>query len=123
MKHFKSFRHQGGWVGIAAMAAGAVIKNYQQNKAQSQAKKDTQELSKEGFQRQAWLDQQTRKWQLQDRQRSEGDIAQFRPLAPAAFQNGPIPTQTNTDGLADWDPNKQAPPGIQTPLMMQRNPG
>jgi hypothetical protein len=120
---YPNWKKQGGWIGIAAMAVGAVVQNYQKNKAQQQAKKDTQELSKEGFQRQAWLDQQTRKWQLQDRQRAEGDIAQFRPLAPAAFQNLPVPTQTDTTGLADWDPNKQAPPAIQTPLMQQRNPG
>lgn len=120
---YPNWKKQGGWIGIAAMAAGSVISSYMSNKQKQNDNKNAQELSKEGFQRQAWLDQQTRKWQLQDRQRAEGDIAQFRPLAPAAFQNGPIPTQTTTDGLADWDPNKQAPPAIQAPLMSQRNPG
>lgn len=111
MKHFQGPKNQGGWATIG-MIAGTVIKAYAANKAAKKAKQDTQEMTAEGFQRQAWLDQQQRKYALDDRKYKEDAIAGFRQFAPdyaKTFNGQPvgIPAATDTSGLADWDPNKK----------------
>lgn len=93
-----------------AAVAGAVITSYSAQKQQDKAKKDTQDLSREGFQRQAWLDQQQRKWNLEDRKYVEDSIGEFKGFAPesATTFNGQqfqSPAPTNTGGLANFDPN------------------
>ena len=69
-------------------------------------------MSELGFQRQAWLNQQDRKFALEDRKYVEDSIGGFRGFAPEAartFNGQPVtpPTPTSMEGLADWDPNKE----------------
>lgn len=96
--------------GAAVAAVGAAYGAYSQNKAQKDAQKAGQEMSELGWQRQAWLDQQERKWALEDRRYVEDSIGGFRGFAPkgaSTFNGQPVqaPTPTSTTGLADWNPN------------------
>lgn len=121
-------KYQGGWIGITAAIAGSVIKSYSDNKARKKAKDDQQEMSQEGFQRQAWLDQQQRKYALEDRKYKEDAIAGFRPYAPDSaktFNGQPVftPAETDTSGLADWDPNKKGNLPLMPPIRTQQNAG
>lgn len=112
MKSFNGPRNQGGWVAAAAMAVGAVANSYNQNRQRRQDKETQQEMTREGFARQAWLDQQARKWQLEDRAYKEGAIGGFRNAGPYTEKDFPgfvAPTPTSTTGLADWDPEKGVP--------------
>jgi hypothetical protein len=90
--------------------AGAAITAYgasEDSKDQSKAAKLNSEL---GFQREAWLDQQARKYALEDRRYVEDSIGGFRGFAPESarsFNGQPVqaPALTTTTGLADWNPN------------------
>lgn len=96
---------------VAATAVIGAYSSYEEQKAQEDAQKDSKEMSELGFQRQAWLDQQQRKWNLEDRKYVEDSIGGFRGFAPQsanvfqgqAFQQ---PKPTTTEGLQDFDPNK-----------------
>jgi hypothetical protein len=97
--------------GVVGMAAAAAYGSYEDQKAQEDARKDNKEMTELGFQRQAWLDQQQRKWNLEDRKYVEDATAGFRGFAPemARNMNGvqvQTPTPTSTEGLAQFDPNK-----------------
>ena len=120
MKMFRGPRFQGGWIGIAAAAAASAYDGYEKNKQNEQAKQDTQDLSEGGFERQAWLAQQQRKFALQDRQYKEDAIAGYRP-----FYTGPAvatPPPTSTQGLADWDPNATDGNGKPKPIPLLSAP-
>lgn len=126
MKSFKGPRHQGGWIGVAIAAAGAAYQGYKGNKAKEEDRKNADELSELGFQRQAWLDQQSRKWALEDRRYKEDAIAGFRGFAPESantFNGTPFqtPAPTTTTGLADWNPNEEGAIDFGGPILgMQR---
>lgn len=112
MKHFNGPKNQGGWVALAAMAVSAAYSSYDQNKQRRRAEDAQKDLSREGFARQAWLDQQNRKWQLEDRRYKEDAIGGFRnagPYTAADFPGYTAPAPTTTTGLADWDPEKGVP--------------
>jgi len=99
--------------GVVATAAVAA---YEEQKAAEEKQKDDKEMSELGFQRQAWLDQQQRKWNLEDRKYVEDAVGGFRPFAPAMatnFNGTPVqsPAGTSTSGLMEFDPNK---PGALT---------
>jgi len=114
MKPFNGPRSQGGWVAALATAAAAAYNSYSARKQKDKDKKDASDLSKEGFRRQAWLDQQSRKWQLEDRKYKEDAIGGFRNAGPYTADSFPgfqTPTPTSTAGLSDWDP-EQGIPGI-----------
>lgn len=69
-------------------------------------------MSELGFQRQRWLEEQQRKFQLEDRQYVEDSIAGFRGFAPKGFDqfNGQQilpPARTDTSGLANFNPNQE----------------
>lgn len=120
-------KYQGGWIGIAAAVAGTVIKSYSDRKAAKQQQDTQKEMTEEGFQRQAWLDQQQRKYALEDRKYKEDAVASFRPYAPESaktFNGQPvgIPAVTDTSGLADWDPNKKGNLPLM-PIRTQQNAG
>jgi hypothetical protein len=107
MKPFSGPRHQRGFIGLAIAAAGAAYKAYESNKAQDNKDKHSTEENAQEFQDKAWLDQQQRKFQLQDRQYEENAIRQYAP-----FYKGPAmpdPKLTDTTGLADWQPNGKGP--------------
>lgn len=103
--------------GVVATAAVAAYGSYEEQKAQDEARESNKELSEMGFQRQAWLDQQQRKWNLEDRQYVEDATAGFRPFAPESantFGGQPFqtPQRTSTAGLAEFDPNQQGALGF-----------
>jgi len=98
------------WAVAATVVVGA-YSSYQDQKAKDKASKDDKEMTELGFQRQAWLDQQQRKWNLEDRKYKEDAIAGFRGFAPDSARtfNGvavQAPAPTNTGGLMNFDPNK-----------------
>lgn len=100
------------WIAGAATVIGAGISAYSANKAAKEQSKDAALGSELGFKRQAWLDQQQQKFKLQDRQYLEDSIGGFRGFAPKGsdtFNGQPVlpPPRTSTEGLADWDPNKE----------------
>jgi len=102
--------------GVVATAAVAAYSSYEEQKAAEEKQKDDKEMSELGFQRQAWLDQQQRKWNLEDRKYVEDAVGGFRPFAPAMatnFNGTPVqsPAGTSTSGLMEFDPNK---PGALT---------
>jgi hypothetical protein len=121
MKPFKGPRSCGGWIGIAAAAAASAYSAYQQNKNQEQAKQDSQDLSAGGFERQAWLAQQQRKFKLQDEQHTADAVSVYSPFykGPAVGKVAPI-SQT---GLADWDPNATDKDGKPLPIPMLQTAG
>lgn len=95
--------------------AGAVISAYGQKKAgdaQAKGAKDankmTEQESEREFNRNRWLAEMQRKWQLQDRQYKEDAIGGFRSFATNhAMKSGlSAPERTSDAGLADFDPNK-----------------
>lgn len=97
--------------GVVATAAVAAYGSYEEQKAQDDARKENKELTELGFNRQNWLDQQQRKWNLEDRQYVEDSVAGFRQYAPESatnFGGKPFqtPERTSTAGLAAFDPNK-----------------
>lgn len=99
------------WVGAAFSAGAAYIKSSQDSKDKKDAAKQSAELSDAGFRRQSYLDQQQRKWQLEDRQYKENAIGGFRNYG----MEGPTPAGTSTTGLADWNPeNKPKGGGTMT---------
>lgn len=102
--------------GVVATAAVAAYSSYEEQQAAEDKEKNNKELSELGFQRRAWLDQQQRKWNLEDRKYVEDAVGGFRPFAPAMatnFNGTPVqsPAGTSTSGLMEFDPNK---PGALT---------
>jgi hypothetical protein len=107
MRNFKGPRYQGGWIAVAAAAAAAAYDSYESGKQRDEAREDSKEMSAGDFKRRAWLDQQQRKFALEDRRYKEDAIAGYRP-----YYTGPEvqpPAMTTTEGLADWDPNAEGP--------------
>lgn len=97
-----------------AMASKSAAKTSQQN---NQYSKEDQELN---FQRQAWLAQQQRAWQLQDRQFKAQSIAGF---AKFGAPSGITPPNQDAElaGLNQFDPNKLG--SIGKPAPQQPPPG
>lgn len=98
------------WVAAAATVAGAAISAYGASEDAKDKNKSDKMNSELEFQREAWLNQQARKYQLEDRRYVEDSIGGFRGFAPESsrtFNGQPVqaPTPTETTGLADWDPN------------------
>jgi hypothetical protein len=119
MKPFTGPKRQGGWIGMVAAAAVSAYETDKENEQRKEDREDANLDSAESFARRAWLDQQQRKFELQDRQYKEDAIAGYRP-----FYTGPevaTPKPTTTQGLADWDPNAE---GANPALMAstQANP-
>lgn len=111
------------WIGIAVAAVGAYASSRSQaNAAKEQGKmkyEDARDLSNIDFQQRSWIEQQARKWQLEDQQRQlnykENTIGGFRDAAPAnvltadgSWGTPPAPTQLDTSGLAPTQENGQA---------------
>lgn len=97
--------------GVVATAAVAAYGSYEEQKAQDDARKDNKELTELGFNRERWLNEQQRKWNLEDRKYVEDAVAGFRQYAPESatnFGGKPFqtPERTSTAGLAAFDPNK-----------------
>lgn len=96
------------WVAVGATAV-SVVGGYMSSKASSGAAKDQNKLSAQedelNFQRQAWLAQQQRMWQLQDRAYKQQAIAGF---AKYGKQSGITPPNQNAEmsQLNNFDPNK-----------------
>jgi hypothetical protein len=88
------------------------------SKASSGAAKDQNKLSAQedelNFQRQAWLAQQQRMWQLQDRAYKQQAIAGFSKFGK---QSGITPPNQNAEmsQLDNFDPNKLGSVGGATP--------
>jgi hypothetical protein len=76
MKTFKGPRKQGGWIGLAISAAGAAYKAYSDNKDKEDDQQNKLDQDNQIFQDRAWLDQQQRKFALQDRQYKENAFLQ-----------------------------------------------
>ena len=98
------------WVAASAVVAGAAISAYGASEDAKDKNKSDKMNSELEFQREAWLNQQKRKYQLEDRRYVEDSIGGFRGFAPESsrtFNDQPVqaPTPTETTGLADWDPN------------------
>ena len=96
---------------VAATAVVGAYSSYQDQKDKEDARKNDKELTELGFQRQAWLDEKKRKYDLEDRKYKEDAIGGFRAFAPESaktFNGQPVvaPTPTSTSGLAEFDPNK-----------------
>lgn len=96
------------WIAIGVTAAGVVSgamaskSAAKQSQTQNQYSKEDQELN---FQRQAWLAQQQRAWQLQDRQFKAQSIAGFSKFgAPSGIT--PPNQDAELAGLNQFDPNK-----------------
>ena len=53
--------------GVVATAAVAAYGSYEEQKAQDDARKENKELTELGFNRERWLNEQQRKWNLEDR--------------------------------------------------------
>ena len=98
--------------GVVATAAVAAYGSYEDQKQKEKDSKDNKEMSELGFQRQAWLDQQQRKWNLEDRKYKEEAVGGFRDMAPDSaktFNGKPVQSPAYTDtsaGLMGFDPNK-----------------
>lgn len=121
-KGFKSNRHQGGWIAIAAAVVGGIASSASQQSSQNKQNKvsyeNQRDLSDLQFQQQNWLNQQQRAWNLQDYARTqnykENAIGSFAGAAPPnALNNGqwgprPTPTTVDTSGLAPTQANGQA---------------
>lgn len=96
------------WAMVGA-AAVSVVGGYMSSKAQSGAQKDQNKLTQQdeelNFQRQAWLAQQQRQWQLQDRAYKQQAIAGFSKYGKAS---GITPPNQNAEmsQLDNFDPNK-----------------
>lgn len=123
MKPFKGPRSCGGWIGIAVAAVGAYASARSKENADENANKvkysDARDLSNLSFQQQEWLDQESRKWALEDKQfdlnYKENAIGGFRDAAPpnamsadGSYGPPPAPTQIDTSGLAPTQANGQA---------------
>ena len=98
------------WVAAGAVVAGAAISAYGASEDAKDKNKSDKLNSELGFQREAWLNQQARKYQLEDRRYVEVSIGGFRGFAPESsrtFNGQPVqaPIFMETTGLADWDPN------------------
>ena len=115
-----------GW-GALATAAVAAYSSYSDQKDKEDSRKDQKDLSQLGFQRQNWLDQQQRKWNLEDRKYKEDAIAGFRQFAPASAStfNGSqfqTPPPTSTEGLAAFDPNVPGAIGPKPKPLLEGQP-
>lgn len=73
-------------------------------KAQQQASEQDQELN---FQRQAWLAQQQRAWQLQDRQFKQQAIGGFQNMWNTGGEVKPPSQDAQLSQLDNFDPNKK----------------
>ena len=127
-------RRQGGWIGVAAMVVGSVIKGVGDAKSahsqQKQAYSDKADLSNLDFQQQSWLAQQQHKWDLENYQMTQNykedairGFAQYAPpnaASPDGSWGAPPPrTTVDTSGLALTQPNGQAfiiDPKTQQPI-------
>lgn len=97
------------WVAAATVAVGA-YSAYSSAEAEEDARKDSEKYTELGFQRERWLNEQNRGFELEDRQYVEDSIGGFRGFAPESSltfngQQVVAPTRTSTDGLADFNPN------------------
>jgi hypothetical protein len=104
---FTSRKRAGGFIGLAIAAAGAAYNAYESNKQQDRASEDKSASIGQGFQDNAWLAQQQRQFQLQDRQYKENALRQYAPF----YKGPPVadPKLTDTRGLAHWQPNAKQP--------------
>lgn len=98
------------WI-AAATVVGAGVSAYGASKDADKAAKNDKLASEKGFNRERFLQEQGRKWQLEDRQRGEKRIKNFRGFAPdsARTYNGVAvvaPEETSTAGLADFNPEQ-----------------
>lgn len=98
------------WMAAAAVV-GAGVSAYGASKDADKKSKDDKLSSEQGFNRERWLQEQGRKWQLEDRQRGEKRIKNFRGFAPDSARNYNgvavvAPEETSTEGLADFDPQQ-----------------
>lgn len=101
-----------GWI---AAIGGAVISAYGAKKsgdAQAKGAKGANQMSEQEtereFNRNRWLAEMQRKWQLQDRAYKENAVGGFRSFATNhAMKSGlASPEVTSDAGLAEFDPNK-----------------
>lgn len=109
-------------IGGATLIGGVLSSGAQQDAAQQQ-NQYTQQDQELNFQRQAWLAQQQREWQLQDRQFKQQSIAEFANYKGGKDQSGITPaTQNNLMGTLDqFDPNKLG--SVGAPLSQLAPPG
>jgi len=100
-----------GWIAGAVAIGGALINAYGAKKkasADAKAAKEQGQMSSEDrqkeFQRQAWLNEQARKWQLEDRAYKEDAVGNFRDWRS---KGGPAePVATTAGNLTQFDPNE-----------------
>ena len=96
------------WIAVASIGA-SVIGGIAQSKSAAKTAQQNNQYSKEdmelNFQRQAWLAQQQRAWQLQDRQFKADSIAGFSKFGAPS---GITPPNQNAElsQLDQFDPNK-----------------
>ena len=97
--------------GIVASAGigliGGMMNSGAQQSEQQQQNQYTQQDQELNFQRQAWLAQQQRAWQLQDRQFKQQSIAEFRGDWGHNQDNiKPVNQDKELASLDQFDPNK-----------------
>lgn len=100
---FRGPKYQGGWIGAAITAGAAIAGSIKESKDKRDAQKAADVSTAESFRRQNYLDQQQRKWQLQDQAFKQNAIGGFRGFGQA----GPTGTPVSTAGLADWNPENK----------------
>lgn len=96
--------------GAAIAVGGSLISGYMSSKAAKGTAKDNAQLSAQedelNFNRQAWLAQQQRLWQLQDRQYKQKAIAGFKGQWGAGGDIVPPNQDAEMGQLDKFDPNK-----------------
>lgn len=113
--------------GAAIAVGGSLISGYMSSKAQKGAAKDNAELNAQedelNFNRQAWLAQQKRLWQLQDRQYKQQAIAGFQGQWDKGGDIKPPNQNAEMSQLDNFDPNKLgALSGTPAPPLAQLAP-
>lgn len=92
------------------MVGGALVSSYASSKSQSSQQKQQEQNTKEdnelNFQRQAWLAQQQRLWQLQDRKYKQNAIAGFKGQWDTGGDIKPPNQDAEMGQLDQFDPNK-----------------
>jgi hypothetical protein len=99
------------WIAATVTTVGAGLSAMDAKKQADKDSKANKLATEQGFNRERWLQEQGRKWQLEDRQRGEKRIKNFRGFAPDSARNYNgvaviAPEETSTEGLADFDPNQ-----------------
>lgn len=106
--------------GMVAVAGAGLIGGVMSSGAQQDAAKQQNQYSQQdqelNFQRQAWLAQQQREWQLQDRQFKAQSIAEFAGDW-GGNQSNITPANQNAEmgSLDQFDPNKLGSVGATPP--------